>query len=47
MHQMVGKGADSSSVPQLLGHIPKDDENWPFVVDGARECLFDGGYVSC
>ncbi len=44
---MVGKEADSSSVPQLLGHNPKDDENWPLVVDGAKECLFDGGYVSC
>jgi hypothetical protein len=47
MHQMVGKGADRSSVLQLLGDNPKDDKNWPFVVDGTKECPFDGGYVSC
>ena len=44
---MVGKGADSSSVLQLLGNNPKDDENLPFMVDGTKECPFDGGYVSC
>ncbi len=44
---MVGKGADSSSVLQLLSDNPKDDENWLFVVDGTKEYLFDGGYVSC
>jgi hypothetical protein len=47
MHQTAGKGADKSSVLQLLGDNPKDDENWPFVVDGTKECPFDGGYVSC
>jgi hypothetical protein len=44
---MAEKGANSSSVLQLLGNNPKDDENWPFGVDGTKEGIFDGGYVSC
>ena len=47
MHQTAGKGANKSSVLQLLGDNPKDDKNWSFVVDGTKECPFDGGYVSC
>jgi hypothetical protein len=44
---MARKGADKSSVLQLLSDNPKDDENWPFVVDGTKKCPLDGGYVSC
>jgi hypothetical protein len=37
--------ADHPGFP--LGVDPKDDKNWPFEEDRAKEGLFDSGFVSC
>jgi hypothetical protein len=41
---MTGEVADHPDF--LLGVDPKNDKNWPFMEDGAKEGLVDSGFVS-